>query len=175
MAPRLAILLSGSGTTYENIAEQIQVGALAAEIAVVIASREGIGGIDRAQRLGHACHIAAEPEAVTALLEQYQADWIIMCGWLKYYDPPASFAHRCLNVHPSLLPSFGGPGMYGMRVHRAVHESGVKVSGCTVHVVSGDYDSGPFSPSKPCPFYPAMSRRISPIELWRPSASSTLK
>ena len=155
MAPRLGILLSGSGSTYENIAQEITAGRLSADIAVVIASRTGVGGIDRAQRLGHPCHVAAEPEQVTALLLEHQVDWIIMCGWLKYYDPPANFEGRCLNIHPSLLPSFGGPGMYGMRVHRAVHASGVKLSGCTVHVVSGDYDSGPILGQQAVPVLPS--------------------
>jgi phosphoribosylglycinamide formyltransferase-1 len=66
-----------------------------------------------------------------------------MCGWMRFWDPPAEFAERTLNVHPSLLPAFGGKGMYGIRVHQAVLDHGCKLSGCTVHLVTGDYDSGP--------------------------------
>ena len=76
------------------------------------------------------------------LLQAHQAEWVAMCGWLRYYDPPQPYHGRVLNVHPSLLPNYGGKGMYGLRVHEAVLAAGEAESGCTVHFVSGAYDSG---------------------------------
>lgn len=143
MRARLGILLSGSGSTYENLHQWISDGRLKADIAVVIASRPGLGGCARAERLGHSLVIASQPQAVAQALAAHGATWVIMCGWLKYFDPPPAFAGRTLNVHPSLLPRFGGKGMYGHHVHAAVLESGERVSGCTVHLVSGGYDTGP--------------------------------
>jgi phosphoribosylglycinamide formyltransferase-1 len=142
MAPRLGILLSGSGSTYANLAERIRAGALSAEIAVVIGNRPGLGGLARAQGFGHPTAVAADPAAVTAALLAHGAQWVAMCGWLKYWDPPAAFAGRAVNIHPSLLPAFGGKGMYGLRVHAAVLAAGCRESGCTVHLVEGAYDSG---------------------------------
>ncbi len=143
MLARLAILLSGSGSTYANLAERCVAGTLAAEIVLVISSRADAGGVALAQRCGHPCVVAGRAEEVTAALLAYRADLIAMCGWMRFYDPPAAFAGRVLNIHPSLLPAFGGKGMYGIHVHRAVLASGVKETGCTVHLVTGDYDSGP--------------------------------
>jgi phosphoribosylglycinamide formyltransferase-1 len=143
MPARLGILLSGSGSTYENLAAHCADGRLDAEIAVVVASRSKAGGCERAQRLGHHVVVAKESDAVTEALRAARCDWVLMCGWLRPYDPPPEFAGRVLNIHPSLLPAFGGKGMYGRHVHEAVFASGIPLSGCTVHLVEGDYDSGP--------------------------------
>lgn len=143
MTARLGILLSGSGTTYAAVAEAIAANRLAAEIAVVVASKPGIGGIARAQANGHPVVVAADPDAVTAALTDHGAEWVAMCGWLKSWDPPTRFAGRTVNVHPALLPAFGGKGMYGRHVHAAVIARGCTLSGCTIHLVAGHYDSGP--------------------------------
>lgn len=143
MPARLGILLSGSGTTYVNLVEAIRRGELPAEIAVVISSKADAGGVARARAFGHPVVVASAPEAVTAALRAHRAGWVAMCGWLRFYDPPAELRGRVLNIHPSLLPAFGGRGMYGIHVHRAVLAAGVAESGCTVHLVTGDYDSGP--------------------------------
>jgi len=140
MKPRLGILLSGSGTTYQNLADRIADGSLSVEIAVVVASRADAYGIERAQKLGHPWVVAKDPAEA---LRAQRAEWVAMCGWMRYWDPPAPWAGRTLNVHPSLLPSFGGKGMYGHHVHEAVLKHGCRVSGCTVHLVQGGYDSGP--------------------------------
>jgi formyltetrahydrofolate-dependent phosphoribosylglycinamide formyltransferase len=151
---RLGILLSGSGSTYENLAVACREGRIAAEIAVVVASRADLGGCERARRLGHPLVVAAQPEQVTAALRSHGAGWVAMCGWLKYWDPPADFAERTVNVHPSLLPSFGGKGMYGTKVHTAVLAHGCAVSGCTVHLVAGGYDTGPILAQRAVPVLP---------------------
>ena len=87
--------------------------------------------------------VADQPEAVTAALLAHGAGWVAMCGWLRYWDPPTPFAGRTVNIHPSLLPSFGGKGMYGAKVHASVVAHGCTVSGCTAHLVAGGYDTGP--------------------------------
>lgn len=140
MTARLGILLSGSGTTYQNLADRIADGTLQAEICVVVASRPDAYGIERAKRLGHSCVVAKDPAEV---LRAHGAEFVAMCGWMRFWDPPAPWAGRTVNVHPSLLPSFGGKGMYGHHVHEAVLAHGCKVSGCTAHLVSGGYDTGP--------------------------------
>jgi phosphoribosylglycinamide formyltransferase-1 len=143
MPARLGILLSGSGSTYTNLAEAIAGGRLPAEIAVVVASTAAAGGVAKARALDHPVVVASDPAAVTAALLEHGCGWVAMCGWLKFYDPPPALRGRVVNIHPSLLPAFGGRGMYGLHVHRAVLAAGVAESGCTVHLVTGDYDSGP--------------------------------
>jgi phosphoribosylglycinamide formyltransferase-1 len=143
MRARLGILLSGSGSTYANLAEAIAGGRLPAEIAVVVSSKADAGGVERARRHGHPVVVASDPAAVTKALLDHRCEVVAMCGWLKFYDPPASLRGRVVNIHPSLLPAFGGKGMYGIHVHRAVIAAGVHESGCTAHLVTGDYDSGP--------------------------------
>jgi phosphoribosylglycinamide formyltransferase-1 len=152
--PGLGVLLSGSGSTYENLAQA------GFPVAVVVASRTDCGGVERARRLGHPLVVASDPEAVTAALLAHGADWVAMCGWLKYYDPPAAFAGRVVNIHPSLLPAFGGQGMYGMRVHRAVIAHGCRVSGCTAHLVAGGYDTGPILAQQAVPVEPADTAEV---------------
>lgn len=148
---RLGILLSGAGSTYANLAQAIDEGTLPATIAVVVSSRADAGGCAIARRRGHALAVAQEPAAVTAALTAHAVDWVVMCGWLRYWDPPERWALRTLNIHPSLLPAFGGRGMYGVRVHEAVLANGCKLTGCTVHLVTGDYDSGPILAQRAVP------------------------
>ncbi len=143
MTARLGILLSGAGSTYVNLVEAIRDGRLPAVIAVVISSKPGTGGLLKAASYGHPTVVASDADAVTAALRAHQVQWVAMCGWLKYWDPPGEFRGRTVNIHPALLPAFGGPGMYGRKVHEAVIVQGVRTSGCTVHLVAGGYDSGP--------------------------------
>ena len=144
--PRLGILLSGAGTTYDHLARVLEANAakpLTPEIVVVVGSRSDAAGLALARARGHATEVAREAAQVTAVLAAYRAEWVAMCGWMVFYDPPPCFQGRTLNVHPSLLPAFGGTGMYGARVHAAVLASGCTLTGCTVHLVTGAYDSGP--------------------------------
>ena len=143
MRARLGILLSGSGTTYANLAEACRDGRLDADIAVVIGSKAGLGGLTKAATYGHPTVVASSADDVTAALRAHAATWVAMCGWLRYWDPPGDYAGKVVNIHPSLLPAFGGKGMYGLRVHQAVLAHGAAVTGCTAHLVAGDYDGGP--------------------------------
>jgi len=154
MPARLGILLSGSGSTYANLVQAIAAGRLPAEIAVVIGSKPGLGGLDKAAAYGHPTVIAVKPDDVSAALRAHGVQLVAMCGWLKFWDPPADFSGRVVNIHPSLLPSFGGKGMYGHHVHDAVLAHGCKLSGCTVHLVGGAYDTGPILAQQAVPVLP---------------------
>lgn len=142
MTVKLGILLSGGGTTYANLETAIREGRLPADIAVVVSSKAGVGGIDFALKHSRPLVIAANSAEVTSALRDHGVQWVVMCGWLKYWDPPEPWRGRTINIHPSLLPAHGGKGMYGLRVHQAVVAAGEKTTGCTVHLVSGAYDSG---------------------------------
>jgi phosphoribosylglycinamide formyltransferase-1 len=146
--PRLGILLSGEGSTYGNLvrafARATAAGVPAVPVvAVVVSSREQAPGVALARGHGHPVVIAQEPSEVTSALREHQAQWVAMCGWMRFWDPPADFLGRTFNIHPSLLPSYGGKGMYGRHVHAAVIRARERISGCSVHLVTGDYDSGP--------------------------------
>lgn len=150
--PRLAILLSGGGRTMLNLAERIDAGDLGAEIAVVIASRE-CPGADLAHRRGlPTLKIPGEIPALTLgrVLHDHGVHWAVLAGYLRLLHLPDAYRGRAVNIHPALLPSFGGPGMYGERVHRAVIEAGCKVSGCTVHFCDEVYDRGPIVAQAAC-------------------------
>ncbi len=150
---RLAILISGGGRTMLNLADRIDSGALKAEIAGVIASRE-CPGADKARARGFptvALPAAATPDSLSGMLSDLGAHWIVLAGYLRLLAIPRGFEGRAVNIHPALLPAFGGPGMYGDRVHRAVIAAGCKVSGCTVHLCDEAYDTGPILVQKCCP------------------------
>lgn len=148
----LAVLLSGSGRSLENLQQAIRARRLSARIAVVVSSKAEAYGLVRAQQ--HGLDAVAVPRqaydsnvafnrAVNAALARYPIDLVVLAGFLSLYQPPPSLAGKVMNIHPALLPSFGGKGLYGDRVHRAVLEAGVKVSGCTVHFADAQYDHGP--------------------------------
>jgi phosphoribosylglycinamide formyltransferase 1 len=148
----LAVLLSGSGRTLENLQRAIMAGRLSARVAIVVSSKSEAYGLVRARQYG--LDAVAVPrrdypdppafnEAINTILARYHIDLVVLAGFLSLYDPPPALVGRVMNVHPALLPAFGGRGFYGERVHRAVLESGVKLSGCTVHFADACYDHGP--------------------------------
>jgi formyltetrahydrofolate-dependent phosphoribosylglycinamide formyltransferase len=149
---RLAVLLSGGGTTLQNLIDRIADGSLPAAIAVVIASRADAGGIERARQHGLPAVVVARADypdvdrfndALHAALDAYAPDLIVLGGFLSPFQLRGRYAQRVLNIHPALIPAFSGKGFYGMKVHRAVVESGVKITGCTVHFADDEYDHGP--------------------------------
>ncbi len=151
-ALRLGVLISGGGTTFLNLHEKIASGALAAEIACVISSRSKAAGLARARELGYAAYFIgrrrfaddeAYSAAIDARLDAHAVDLVVLAGFLRRYLPPPQRREHCVNIHPSLLPAFGGEGFYGMRVHEAAWGRSCKVSGCTVHLVTERYDEGP--------------------------------
>jgi len=157
---RLAVLISGGGTTLQNIIDQIRNGKLSAEIGVVIASKQNIAGVSRAQMAGIKTVIVdrkATPDVgefskqVFAACDEAGVDLVVLGGWLSLLKLPEKYRGRAMNIHPALLPSFGGAGLYGKRVHQAVLDSGCKVSGCTVHYLDDSYDTGPIILQRCCP------------------------
>lgn len=161
---RLGILLSGGGRTLENILAEIDGGCLAdrARVVVVIASRPGIRGIDVGEAAGAAVHLVRRKEfastekysdAMVGILDDARVDLVCLAGFLSYWIVPERYLGRVMNIHPALLPSFGGEGMYGHHVHEAVLARGCKVSGCTVHFVNNAYDEGPIIVQRAVPAY----------------------
>ncbi|HOZ49084.1 MAG TPA: phosphoribosylglycinamide formyltransferase [Candidatus Hydrogenedentes bacterium] len=152
MAVRLAVLLSGSGTTLQNIIDRIDADELDARVCCVIASRHDAYGLERARKHGIATativrkefvDTAAFSEAIWTEVRAHTADLVVLAGFMCLLDVPAEFDGRIMNVHPALIPAFCGKGMYGHHVHEAVLEYGAKVSGATVHFVDPEYDHGP--------------------------------
>jgi phosphoribosylglycinamide formyltransferase 1 len=147
---RLAVLLSGSGRTLENLLEWRTDGRLAADVEVVVASRGDVRGVQVAARAGIPTHVlppAGRPrgqwsDEIFAVCRAARPDLVVMAGFLHLLEIPADFAGRVINIHPALLPAFGGRGFHGMHVHRAVLDRGCTVSGCTVHLVDNEYDHG---------------------------------
>ena len=148
---RLALFFSGTGGNAANLLVACRDGLVPALPVLGIASSAKAGGILRLEEAGlpvavvvrsdHASD-ADHSEACYRLAEAAGADVIVLCGWLKKLEVPPRWAGRILNIHPGLLPQFGGPGMYGMHVHRAVLAAGAAESGCTVHLVDNVYDHG---------------------------------
>lgn len=158
---RLGVLFSGGGRTLENLELKIRDGELPARIVVAISSHAGGGGIARAGRLGIPCRVLDYRERrgslsrdIAAELDAAGVDLIALAGFIRHYDFPAHHAGRILNIHPALLPAFGGKSFYGDRVHEAVIRSGVRFSGCTVHFVTEEYDSGPIILQRIVPVLP---------------------
>lgn len=149
---RLGVLLSGGGRTLMNILKAIDDGQLSADVRVVVCSRE-CKGAERAGTAGLDVYVVpykeiADSETYSAriseLLDAAKVDLVCMAGFLSFWRIPSHYEGRVINIHPALLPAFGGEGYYGERVHKAVLASGAKVSGCTVHFVDNEaYDNGP--------------------------------
>jgi formyltetrahydrofolate-dependent phosphoribosylglycinamide formyltransferase len=159
---RLAVLLSGSGTTLHNLIEHIESGQLYASIVVVISSQRDAYGLQRAIRHGlEAICLPRQsyPEAhrydaeLNHILDGYAPDLIALAGYLHLFRFAPHYRWRVMNIHPSLIPAFCGKGFYGLKVHQAALDYGVKVSGCTVHFVDEQYDHGPIILQRVVPVY----------------------
>jgi formyltetrahydrofolate-dependent phosphoribosylglycinamide formyltransferase len=149
---RLAVLLSGSGTTLQNLLDRCARGDLPATIAVVVSSNAVAFGLSRAQRAGvptavverKACPSREEfSRRIFDHCRAAGADLVCLAGFLQLLHIPDDFLSRVLNIHPALIPAFCGKGFHGLHVHQAALEAGVKVSGCTVHFADNEYDHGP--------------------------------
>jgi phosphoribosylglycinamide formyltransferase-1 len=151
---RIGVLASGRGSNFAALIRAIQEGRLRAEIRVLVSNRKGAGALDIAREHGiPAVFLSpkgyASPEeydrAIMEVLETYGVNFVALAGYMRYITPGfvQKFRHRMVNIHPALLPSFGGKGMYGIHVHEAVLERGCKVTGVTVHIVDEQYDHGP--------------------------------
>lgn len=162
---RVAVLASGGGTNLQALIDRFNADPAApARVELVVGSRPGIGALERAERAGidavalEARALGAEAfgQALAEALRTHRIDLIVLAGWLQLVPAEVvrAFHGRMINIHPALLPAFGGHGMYGMRVHRAVIQAGVRVSGATVHFVDERYDEGAVIAQWPVPVLP---------------------
>lgn len=149
---RLAVFVSGRGSNLNAILDSIKNGNINATVIAIITDNKGCNATDTAKANGIECYYLSRSsvsgfihyEQLCSLLQQLNIDLIVLAGFLKKIpdDVVDCFENRIINIHPALLPSFGGPGMYGMNVHKAVFDSSAKVSGATVHFVNKVYDNG---------------------------------
>lgn len=158
----MVVLLSGGGRTLENIQQEINAGRLHARISLVISSSPKAFGIQRSANLGLKCVTVsrkdysspqAYADAIWPMIRQAGADLVCLAGFLCLLPIPDDMAQRVINIHPALLPAFGGHGMYGHHVHEAVLAAGCKISGCTVHLADNTYDTGAIIVQRSCPVY----------------------
>jgi phosphoribosylglycinamide formyltransferase-1 len=151
---RLAVLASGRGSNFARILEKVQDGYIPADIVLLITNNSKAGALATAAKNdidtkviipGEFTNAKTFNDAILKSLLSYKVDYIILAGYLKLIGPQIveRYENKILNIHPALLPSFGGKGMYGHHVHQAVFDCGVKVSGATVHLVNKEYDLGP--------------------------------
>jgi len=140
--PRLGVLLSGSGRTLQNLLDRVVAGRLQGCIAGVASDRDDAFGLQRALEHGVEARHLKDPSETWAWIEELDCDLVLLCGYLRLLPIVPEFEGRVLNIHPALLPEFGGKGMYGEHVHRAVLEAGRRESGCTVHLCDNEYDHG---------------------------------
>jgi len=152
MALRVAVLLSGNGTTLENIFTHIESGKLDAEVCCVISSRAGVYGLERARKRNVPAVAIVRKEfpdtdsfsdAVWSEIRKHGAELVVLAGFMSLLRLPADFVHRVMNTHPALIPAFCGKGMYGHHVYEAVLAYGAKMTGATVHFADEEYDHGP--------------------------------
>ncbi|MFQ5862389.1 MAG: phosphoribosylglycinamide formyltransferase [Candidatus Brocadiales bacterium] len=148
----LAVLLSGTGRTLQNLIDKIEQGLLNAKIRVVVSSRADAFGLQRAKKHNIPTVVVERKRykgveefsnEITTQLDKYEVDLVIMAGFNCLYKIPDKYGGRVMNIHPALIPSFCGKNYWGEKVHKAVLDSGVKVSGCTVHFADNTYDNGP--------------------------------
>jgi len=151
---KLGVLASGGGSNLQAIIDACKLGRLEADVRVVISNNLGSGALERAERAGIAgLHLSSKThpgpaeldEAICRALQGHGVSLVVLAGYMRKLGPGVleKFRGRVLNIHPALLPHFGGPGMYGMAVHQAVIDAGETTSGASVHVVDEQYDHGP--------------------------------
>jgi formyltetrahydrofolate-dependent phosphoribosylglycinamide formyltransferase len=157
---KIAVLISGGGRTLQNFIDLRATGDLNIDIPLVIGTRNATAGLQRAAT-ANLPHIQADrrdfksapdfSQQIFTLCDDAKVDLIALAGWLALLDVPDRYLGRTMNIHPALLPSFGGKGMWGHHVHQAVIDHGCKISGCTVHFVDNTYDTGPIICQRTCP------------------------
>lgn len=142
---RLAVLISGGGTDLQSIIDEHKKGNINCEIALVISNRKSAYGLERAKQAGIPTACIKDQKELLKKLQDEKIDFIVLAGYLAILqeDLIKAYPNKIINIHPSLIPSFCGPGMYGLHVHEAALAKGVKVSGATVHFVSEGVDGGP--------------------------------
>lgn len=162
---KLAVFASGRGSNFQSILDAVDRGELRLDVVLCLSDRENVGALERAERHGVATAVIhpksydSESDFAAAMidvLEQHEVNFIALAGYMKKIPAAIirAYSGRMVNIHPALLPAFGGHGMYGRRVHEAVIEYGVHWTGATVHVVEEEYDTGPVVLQEPVPVLP---------------------
>jgi formyltetrahydrofolate-dependent phosphoribosylglycinamide formyltransferase len=159
---KLAVLVSGSGRTMQNFIDLADKGELPVEVVCCVSSDKKAKGVERAKkhnipvetflRRNYGTTIQYS-DAIYSWIEQYNPDYIALAGYLKLLHIPDRYENRIINIHPALLPSFGGDHFYGHHVHEAVVARGCRISGCSVHFADNVYDNGPIILQRTCPVY----------------------
>jgi phosphoribosylglycinamide formyltransferase-1 len=158
---KIAVLVSGSGTDLQSIIDAIENKYMDVCIEAVISDKEGIYGIERAKKHGIKTYTFDRKKYTDSISDEIlkitngKVDLIVLAGWLSILKGELinKFKNRIINIHPSLIPSFCGEGMYGLKVHQKAVDYGVKISGCTVHFVDGGTDTGPIIMQKAVPVF----------------------
>lgn len=160
---RIAVLISGGGTTLRNLIQTIESGDLNARIGLVLSSRATAGGLRFARRDSLESRVVDPAQfdstenfsnEIFDACRRADVRLVAMGGFLKHVLVPPDFTNRVMNIHPALIPAFCGKGYYGVRVHRAVLDYGAKLTGCTVHFVDNEYDHGPIILQQTVPVLP---------------------
>lgn len=176
---RLAVLISGAGTGLQYLIDRTRDGRLQdVEIAIVISSRSEVAGVQRAERAELPCEIIRVKDypdverfsnQIAITLDVYDVDLVVQSGWLCYWQLPSRWLGKTINIHPALLPKFGGKGFFGRHVHDAVLAAHETESGATVHWVDNEYDHGPIILQRRCEVLPndtaeSLSARVRDLE-----------
>lgn len=149
----IAVLVSGGGTDLQSIIDACQQGKINGQIQLVISNRLKAYGLQRAKDAGIETAVVKKDDAlIVSMLKERHIDLVVLAGYLAILTDTLidAYPNQIINIHPSLIPSFCGSGMYGMHVHDAVLARGVKVSGATVHFVSSEVDGGPIIKQEAC-------------------------
>lgn len=141
----IAVCVSGGGTDLQSIIDACEAGKINGQIRLVISNRKKAYGLERARLHGIQAEWIKDEDEILKRFEEEKIDVVVLAGYLAIVGDKLieQYKNRIINIHPSLIPSFCGPGFYGMHVHEAVFKRGVKVSGATVHFITGEVDGGP--------------------------------
>lgn len=142
---KMAVFISGGGTNLQSLIDGCQNGTIDGQIGLVVSNRKNAYGLERARKASIKAEVIRNQEKLMQRLEEEQIDFIVLAGYLAILPESLTtrYANKIINIHPSLIPSFCGPGYYGLHVHEAALKRGVKVSGATVHFVNEEVDGGP--------------------------------
>lgn len=149
----IAVFVSGGGTDLQSVIDACEKGQINGQIKLVISNRQNAYGLERAKKAGIETAVVKKDDAsIVSMLKERDIDLIVLAGYLAILTDTLidAYPNQIINIHPSLIPSFCGSGMYGMHVHDAVLKRGVKVSGATVHFVSSEVDGGPIIKQVAC-------------------------